>query len=502
MSRKASDPARKPRRLRRRQLTFEHLERRWTPSVDVLTYHYDNARDGQNTAETTLTPINVNSTNFGKKFALPTDGYVYAQPLLKTGVTIPGQGTHDVLFVATEHDSVYAFDAQGNNPAQGYLWKDSFINPANGVTTVPSGDVGTDDIVPEIGITGTPVIDPSTNTLYVDAATKEVSGSTTTYVHRLHALDLATGAEKFGGPVVISASVPGTGDGTASSDVVSATGQTISLPAGQYASLQFLATAVNGNQANQTFTVTYTGGTTTTVTRSISDWFTPQNYPNETTVVQMSYRDNYDGTKDFRTFDVYGYSISLDTTKTVSSITLPNDANVELLSATLSGAAGTKSVPLGGSFNLAGIVSDGSTFSSTGGLDGGGAALSANLLGTSQTWNGTPFTIGAPTGASTVTFNALTQNQRAGLALVNGVVYIAFGSRGTSTCGMAGSWGTTPPTSRSRSASSIPPRTAPMAGSGWPAAGSPPIPATTYTSTPATARSTPIPAAATTAIPR
>ncbi len=213
MFRKASDPARRPYRRQPRQLTFEHLERRWTPSVDVLTYHYDNARDGQDTAETSLTPSNVDSTNFGKKFTLPTDGYVYAQPLLKTGVSVPSQGTHDILLVATEHDSVYAFDAQGNNPSQGYLWKDSFINPAQGVTTVPNGDVGTNDIAPEIGITGTPVIDPSTNTLYVVAKTKEVSGSTTAYVQRLHALDLATGAEKFNGPEIISASTPGTGDG-------------------------------------------------------------------------------------------------------------------------------------------------------------------------------------------------------------------------------------------------------------------------------------------------
>jgi hypothetical protein len=430
--RKTSHPARRLYRRRQRQLSFEHLERRWTPSVDVLTYHFDNALDGQNTAETTLTPSNVNSTSFGKLFTLPTDGYVYAQPLLKTGVIIAGV-PHDVLFVATEHDSVYAFDAQGNNPAQGYLWKDSFVNPDQGVTTVPSGDVGVDDIVPEIGITGTPVIDPSTNTLYVVAKTKEVSGSTTTYVQRLHALDLATGAEKFNGPVVIQASVPGTGDGgSVSSDVVSATGQTISLPAGSYTSLQFLATGVNGNQTDQTFAVTYTDGTTTTFTQSISDWYTPQNYPGESTAVTMGYRDNYDGTMDSRTFDVYGYQFSLDPTKTVSSITLPNDANVELLSVTLSSAAGTTMVPLGSSFNLAGIVNDGSTFSSSGGLDGDGSALSANLLGTSQTWNGTPFTIGAPaaSGASTASFDALLENQRAALALVNGNVYIAWASHG------------------------------------------------------------------------
>ena len=124
-----------------------------------------------------------------------------------------------------------------------------------------------------------------------------------------------------------------------SSDVVSATGQTIGLPAGQYASLQFLAAAVNGSQANQTFTVTYSDSTTATFTQSISDWYTPQNYSGESTAVTMSYRDRSNGTKDSRPFYVYGYSFRLDAAKTVSSITLPNDANVELLSATLSPAA-------------------------------------------------------------------------------------------------------------------------------------------------------------------
>ena len=128
-------------------------------------------------------------------------------------VNIPGQGIHNVVYVATEHDSVYAFDANGLSSAP--LWHVSFINPAAGVTTVPAADTGeTGDIPNEIGITGTPVIDPTTGTLYVVAATKEVVDSTTTYVQRLHALDITTGAEKFGGPVVIQASVPGTGPGS------------------------------------------------------------------------------------------------------------------------------------------------------------------------------------------------------------------------------------------------------------------------------------------------
>src|SRR5262249_17256614 len=101
-------------------------------------------------------------------------------------------------------------DSPGGNP----FWKDSFINPSAGITTVPSTDVNTGAITPEIGITGTPVIDTSTGTLYVVALTKEVSGATTNYVQRLHALDVTTGAEKFGGPSVIQGSTPGTGNGS------------------------------------------------------------------------------------------------------------------------------------------------------------------------------------------------------------------------------------------------------------------------------------------------
>jgi hypothetical protein len=176
----------------------------------VLTFHYDNTRQGANTAETILTPANVNTNNFGKLFTYNVDGYVYAQALIATNVTIPGKGTHNVLYVVTEHDTVYAFDADNYAPTP--YWTNSFINPAAGILPVPGSDTQ-GNVVPEVGITATPAIDPATGTIYVEARTKETSGGTS-YVHRLHALDIATGLERtnYNSPMLITVTnYPGTG---------------------------------------------------------------------------------------------------------------------------------------------------------------------------------------------------------------------------------------------------------------------------------------------------
>lgn len=183
--------------------------------VSVTTSSNDTQRTGQNLNETVLTLSNVNSIQFGKVFSQTVDGYVYAQPLYLPNVTIGGYA-HNVVFVATEHDSVYAFDADSNAGSDASpLWVASLLTgahgAASGATTVPSSLLST-DISPEVGITGTPVIDPETGTLYVVSKTMEGSQ----FVQRLHALDVTSGAEKFGGPVVILPTVAGTGNGSVS----------------------------------------------------------------------------------------------------------------------------------------------------------------------------------------------------------------------------------------------------------------------------------------------
>src|SRR5207249_8763976 len=151
MKRNIVEARRSVRRLRCRSLRnnfrplVEQLEGRQLLSTTVLTYHNDLARTGANLTETTLTHDNVNSTTFGKLFSYSVDGQVYAQPLYVSNVTLADGSVHNIVYVATQHDSVYAFDANNNDPNQagGLLWQDSFIDPANGITTVPAADTRT-----------------------------------------------------------------------------------------------------------------------------------------------------------------------------------------------------------------------------------------------------------------------------------------------------------------------------------------------------------------------
>ena len=168
--------------------------------VAVTTWHYDNARSGANTNETKLTPNNVNTGSFGKLFEQAVDGSIVGQALYLPNVAIPGGGAHNVVYVATMHDSVYAFDADAGNTAP--LWQTSFLSP--GVQPVPIAMQGCGAVTKwsEVGVLSTPVIDPASGKLFVVAKTYENG----TYVHRLHALDVATGHETPGSPITIKAS--------------------------------------------------------------------------------------------------------------------------------------------------------------------------------------------------------------------------------------------------------------------------------------------------------
>jgi len=188
-----------------------------TSTINVVTYHYDNMRSGQNLNETILTTTNVNSTKFGKLGTFAVDGLVDAQPLYLSAVSIPSVGTKNVLYVATENDSVYAFDADSvNGNTTAFLWKVSVL----GAGESPSDNRGCGQITPQIGITSTPVIDRTRGlhgAIYVVGMSKDANGN---YYQRIHALDLTTGAELFGGPTTVQATYPGTGDNSSGGNVV------------------------------------------------------------------------------------------------------------------------------------------------------------------------------------------------------------------------------------------------------------------------------------------
>jgi len=181
-------------------------------ATDVVTYHNDIARTGQNLAETTLTLSNVNSSGFGKVFSVSVDGVIDAEPLYLSAVPVAHMGTHNVLYAVTENDTVYAVDADTGAA----LWHVSLL----GQNESASGDHGCGQITPQIGIAATPVIDRGSGrhgTMYVVAMSKNSSNQ---YFQRVHALDITNGKEEFGGPVTIQAQFPGTGDNSKNGFVV------------------------------------------------------------------------------------------------------------------------------------------------------------------------------------------------------------------------------------------------------------------------------------------
>ena len=188
-------------------LNLDRLESRvLLTDVSVLQYRYDQYNSGQDPNETVLTPSNVNPTDFGKLYSYPVDGAIYGEPLYMANLAIPGQATQDVVFVTTENDSVYAFNAEGAGGTTGRpIWQDSFTNPSAGITNVSAADgfsSATEE--PFGGITATPVIDQATGAIYVVTDTKNNENGVEHIVQELHALNVTTGAEMFGGPVVIA----------------------------------------------------------------------------------------------------------------------------------------------------------------------------------------------------------------------------------------------------------------------------------------------------------
>jgi hypothetical protein len=197
-------------------LLFTLVPRLHAAAVAMTTHHNDNARTGANLNETILNTRNVNRARFGKLFVHAVDDDIFTQALYVPGLVIPNKGRHNVVYVATQNNSVYAFDADNNQGSNAEpLWQVGFTDPAVGIIPVPEEEIGNPGEGNlrrngNVGIMGTPVIDINSKTMYLVARTKE----STTFVQKLHALDLRTGAEKFGGPVRIAATVAGTGYGS------------------------------------------------------------------------------------------------------------------------------------------------------------------------------------------------------------------------------------------------------------------------------------------------
>jgi hypothetical protein len=400
-------------------------------------------------------------------------------------------------------------------PGNNYYYVVKAVNGAT-IAISPASNVASATVAPT-SITSEVDLGGQYNLAGITADGVSFSGGLDGHGNALSATEVGTGATWNGINFAIASS--------AAKNVIQATGQSVTLPAGSYSTVDLLATAVNGNQANQTFTVKYTDGTSTTIVQSLSDWASPQSYAGESVVVSSAYRNTANGGRANGTFDVYGYSLPVSSTKTVASITLPNDTNIDVLAisvvaavaaptqltvaaasstaADLSWTASTGTVTgynvyrgttaggeattpinssplsasatsyvdttavggntyyyvvkavnglaaspasneagvamptsgstipvnLTGNYNVAGITTDGTSF--TGGLDGNGNALSASHVGTSVSWNGIAFSMGSPNVNDAVAGSGQT------IALTPGnyssISFLAVGTNGNQT---------------------------------------------------------------------
>jgi subtilase family serine protease len=272
------------------------------------------------------------------------------------------------------------------------------VSSSAGAATSQISLTATSGTLIHVAVLALTVVAPAAQTAVVDlSAFYNVSGSAVDNLPFTGG-GLDAGGRSYSGVLLgASQTVGGTLFGIGPMGFVDAvSGQTVTLPAGQFTTLNMLATGLNGNQASQKFTVTYSDGTTSVFTQNMSDWFTSQNYSGESRAVTMNYRDNSTGTTDGEPFYLYGYSFALNSAKTVKSITLPQNRNVVVLAITMAGsvkASVTTQVDLSKIFNSSGITTDGSTFSR--GLDGAGFAYSGALLQGSPTFNGIQVQVGA-----------------------------------------------------------------------------------------------------------
>jgi hypothetical protein len=320
----------------------------------------------------------------------PLYGFTGSVALSVTGLPAGASASFSPATISASGQSTLSVATSGSTPAGSYQLKISGISGGLNHTTTLTLTVNPAPVVgPPV-----PIASAYNRTGMVTDGTAITDGGLDTYGFAYSANLLGTTQTLKG--VTYNFAAPNVKNAVTSA--------TIALTQGKFIALNLLATGVSGAQTAQPFIVKYTDGSTSVFTQSLSDWFTPQNFPGETTAIKMAYRNTSLGTKDNRTFNLYSYSFALDRTKTVSSLTLPNNGNVVVLAIAFSAPV---PVNLSASASRWGYVTDGTKFTS-GGLDTYGFAYSANLLTASRTWNNTPFTFGAANTANAVTSATIT----------------------------------------------------------------------------------------------